>query len=152
MFSFFFCLLLNCYFIFSATEWRCLVSYCCWFLCCNLLWINDKGKRGWYVALCRWPVLARNKTKSFGLEISPWLEVEGDARRELVGQRSWQAVGEGRRREAVGEGRRREAVDTGHRSREASRHERGSRPVKEDRVKMSRHSSCFCGSFARNPC
>ena len=35
------------------------------------------------------------------------------------------------------------AVDTGHRSRKASRHERGSRPVKEDQVKMSQHSSCF---------
>ena len=28
-------------------------------------------------------------------------------------------------------------------SRETSRHERGSRPVKKDRVKMNRHSSCF---------
>ena len=28
-------------------------------------------------------------------------------------------------------------------SRETSRHERGSRPVKEDRVKMRRHSSSF---------
>ena len=28
-------------------------------------------------------------------------------------------------------------------SRETIRHERGTRPVKEDRVKMSRHSSCF---------
>ena len=44
---------------------------------------------------------------------------------------------------AVGEGRRREAVDTGHWSREASRHERGSRPVKEGRVKMSRRLCCF---------
>ena len=38
-------------------------------LCCNLLWINDKGKRGSYVALCGWAakadesVLARNQTK-----------------------------------------------------------------------------------------
>ena len=46
------------------------------------------------LTLCRWPAkqtiplsfLARNKTKGFGLEISPWPEVEGDARRELVGK------------------------------------------------------------------
>ena len=43
------------------------------FYFCNLLWINDKGKRGRYVTLYRWPakqtiplsVLARNQTKGF---------------------------------------------------------------------------------------
>ena len=48
------------------------------YMCCNLLWINDKGKRGRYVTLCRWStkqtvplsVLAENQTKGFGLEIS----------------------------------------------------------------------------------
>ena len=75
-----------------------------------------------------------NLTKGFGLEISPWPEVEGDAIRELVGQRSSQAVGDGTWTRAV---------DTGHRSREASQHEMGSSDSEEDRVKMSRHSSCF---------
>ena len=48
--------------------------------------------------------------------------MEGDSRRELVGQRS---------RQAVGDGTRTEAVDSGHHSREASQHERGSRTVKK---------------------
>ena len=34
-------------------------------------------------------------------------------------------------------------VDTGHRSGETSRQEIGSSDSEEDRVKMSRHSSCF---------
>ena len=44
---------------------------------------------------------------------------------------------------AVGVEPRTGAVDTGHRSREASQHEMGSSDSEEDRVKMSRHSSCF---------
>ena len=94
------------------------------------------------VTLCRWSakqtiplsVLARNQTKGFGLEISAWPGVVR-GREKRVGQRSWKLV--------VGEGWREWRVDTGHRSRETSPHERGSRPVKEDRVKMSRHSSSF---------
>ena len=92
------------------------------------------------VTLCRWPakqtiplsVLARNQTKGLGLEISPWPEVEGDARRESDkgARRSW-----------------RRDTDRGSRQRKPERwdqsEEMGSRPVKEDRVKMSRHSSCF---------
>ena len=94
------------------------------------------------VTLWGWPakqtiplsVLVRNQTKGFGLEISAGAEVEGDARRELVGKRSWQAVGDGTRTEAVG---------TGHQSGESKQHEMGSSDSEEDRVKMSRHSSCF---------
>ena len=66
--------------------------------------------------------------------------MKGDARRELVGQRSSQAVGEGRRTEAV---------DTGHRSREASRQEIGS---SDSERRSSQDESAFqllCGSFAR---
>ena len=43
----------------------------------------------------------------------------------------------------VGNGTRTRAVDTGHQSRKASRHKIGSSDREEDRVKMSRHSSCF---------
>ena len=43
----------------------------------------------------------------------------------------------------VGDGTRTGAVDTGHRSREASQHEMGSSDSEQDRIKMSRHSSCF---------
>ena len=43
----------------------------------------------------------------------------------------------------VGDGTRTEAVDSGHRSGEASQHDMGSSDSEEDRVKMSRHSSCF---------
>ena len=44
---------------------------------------------------------------------------------------------------AVGDGGRTEAVNTGHRSWETSHQEIGSSDSKEDRVKMSRYSSCF---------
>ena len=94
------------------------------------------------VTLCRWPakqtiplsVLARNQTKGFGLEISPWPKVEGDARRELVGKK-----------ELTGSWRR----DTDKGSRQWTPEQRGEsarervQTSEEDRVKMSRHSSCF---------
>ena len=93
------------------------------------------------VTLCRWSakqtiplfVLARNQTKGFGPAISTWPEVVRgrQSESETKGLRSWQ-LAKGRRRE-----------ESTRDSRETSRHERGSRPVKEDRIKMSRHSSSF---------
>ena len=35
-------------------------------LCCNLLRINDKSKRGWYVALCGWAAKADDSFVCFG--------------------------------------------------------------------------------------
>ena len=35
-------------------------------LCCNLLWINDKGKGGRYVALCGWAARADDSFVCFG--------------------------------------------------------------------------------------
>ena len=113
-----------------------------------MMWLWFQSRNHTCVTLCRWPakktiplsVLARNQTKGFGLEISPWPEVEGDARRELVGKRSSRAVGEGRRTRAV---------DTGYRSREASRQEIGS---SDSERRSSQDVSAFqllCGSFAR---
>ena len=95
-----------------------------------------------HVTLCRWPakqtiplsILARNQTKGFGIEISAWSEV-------VTGREK--RVGWTKELEAVGDGTRTRAIDTGHRSREASQHEMGSSDSEEDRVKMSRHSSCF---------
>ena len=93
------------------------------------------------VTLCRWPakqtiplsILARNQTKGFGLEISTWPEVlrGRQSESETKGLRSDQL--------ARDDGQKQSTRD----SRETSRHERGSRPVKEDRVKMSRYSSSF---------
>ena len=61
--------------------------------------------------------------------------MEGDARRELVGQKELEV------------GSWRGTTDRGSRHRTPEQRgesdERESRPVKEDRVKMSRHSSCF---------
>ena len=79
-------------------------------------------------------VLARNQTKGFGLEISPWPEVEGDARRESVGK----GAREGSWLGTTDRGSRHQTPERWDQSEEM-----GSRPVKEDRVKMSRHSSCF---------
>ena len=94
------------------------------------------------VTLCRWPakqtiplsVLAQNERKGFGLEISAWPEV-------VTGRKK--RVGWTKELSGVGDGTRTEAFDSGHRSREASQHELGSSDSEEDRVKMSRHSSCF---------
>ena len=95
---------------------------------------------GWFVTLCWWPakqtiplsVLARNQKKGFGPAISTWPEmVRG--REKRVGQRS------SKLKLARGDVHKQSTWD----SREPSRHERGSRPVKEDRVKMSQHSSSF---------
>ena len=74
------------------------------YMCCNLLWINDKGKRRMYVTLCRLSakqtiplsVLAWNQTKGFGLEISAWPEVGRERRSESwtkeLEEGSWRRV------------------------------------------------------------
>ena len=94
------------------------------------------------VTLCRWPakqtiplsVLARNQTKGFGLEISAWPEVV-TGREKRVG---WT-------KELTGSWRR----DTDKGSRLRTPEQRGEsawervQDSEEDRVKMSRHSSCF---------
>ena len=85
------------------------------------------------VALYGWPakqtipssVLARNQTKRiFGSEISPYPEAVRGRERELVGQRSWEAVGDGtagkRVSRRVGVEPRTDAVD----SRDSSREDR----------------------------
>ena len=81
------------------------------------------------VTLCRWSAkqTAGNQTKGFEPAISTWPEVVR-GREKRVGQRTTRDDGQGQ---------------STRDSREMSWHERGSRPVKEDRVKMSRHSSSF---------
>ena len=71
------------------------------------------------------------KQRVFGPEISTYPEVVRGRERELVGERSWQAVGV----------EPRGAVDTGHRSSETVAEKIGS--SEEDRVKRCLHSSCF---------
>ena len=101
------------------------------FLCCNLLWINDKGKRGRYVTLYRWPakqtiplsVLTRNQTKGF------WIWNLGVAGRgNGTREESWLEKGADR----VGMEPQTGAVDTRHRSSETS--------CREDRVQRRRSS------------
>ena len=116
-------------------------------LCCNLLRINNKGKSGWYVALCGWAAKADDSIVCFGSKpdkgfldmksrrIRKW---EGDAREavdggpgrgELTTRPSREAVGVGQQRGEqlrVGVEPRTGAVNTGHRSREARQHGIGS--------------------------
>ena len=104
----------------------------------NHQWTLSHGR----VTLCKWPakqtiplsVLARNQTKGFGIEISAWPE-EVTGREKRVG---WT-------KELTGGWRRDTDRGSRHRTPELwdQWEEMGSRPVKEDRVKMSRHSSCF---------
>ena len=128
----FFCLLLN-YFVFSATEWRCLVSYCCWILCCDLLWINDKGKRGWYVTLCRWPA-----KQTIPLSV---LERNQRSRRDWKwkGTREESELGKGAGR---GSWRRRTDRGSRHWTPERRGQSAGDRVQTSER-RLSRHSICF---------
>ena len=71
----------------------------------------------------------------FGPEISRYPEVVRGHERELVGQRSWQAVGDGTA-ERVGVELWTDAVDSGDSS-------RVDRVQQEDRVKRCWHSSWF---------
>ena len=89
------------------------------------------------------------RQRIFGPEISPYPEVVRGRERELAGQRSWQAVGDGTAERQVsrrvGVEPRTDTVDSGDSSR-------------EDRVQRRRSSqemSAFqllCGIFASNPC
>ena len=67
----------------------------------------------------RFLCLFRRETRQriFGPEISPYPEVVRGHERELAGQRSWQAVGDGTA-ERVGVEPRTDAVDSGDSSRE----------------------------------
>ena len=115
-------------------------------LCCNLWWINVKGKRGRYIALYGWPeqtiLCFRRETRQriFGPEISPYPGVERGRKRELAGQRSWQELATGQQR---GESAEELAWNHGQmRSTPETVAEKiGS--SEEDRVKRCRHSCYF---------
>ena len=119
-------------------------------LCCNLLRINGKGKRGRYVALCGWAAKEDDSIVCFGAKpdkgfldmksrrIRKW---KGDARGQLAagqqrgkqqrvdGWRAERQLAAGQQRgeqQRVGVDPRTGAVNTRHRSREARQHGIGS--------------------------
>ena len=68
-------------------------------LCCNLLRINDKGKRGWYVALCVWAAKADGSIVCFGAKPDKgFLDMKSRRIRKWYGD----ANGSGRRDPAEG--------------------------------------------------
>ena len=106
-----------------------------------------------FVALYWWleqttplSVSARNQS-IFGREISPYPKVVRGCERELAGQRSWQAVGDG-----AAEREWAEELAWNHGQMRSTPETVGDKigASEEDWVKRCRHSSA-CGIFASNP-